>query len=137
MKIRANFTLNMFCPELYEELIVVGSSGRITASEKSSFVDGRVSKATLVLENNAETGEQVFDLTYADLVERSGHHGATFFEHMALIDRLDGKLTDSATPLQGLWALIVASAAQESMISGAPIIIDDYITNLNLEDALK
>lgn len=135
--IRANFTLNMFCPELYEELIVVGSSGRITASEKSSFVDGRVSKATLVLENNAETGEQIFDLTYADLVERSGHHGATFFEHMALIDRLDGKLTDSATPLQGLWALIVASAAQESMISGAPIIIDDYITNLNLEDALK
>ena len=54
-----------------------------------------------------------------------------------MIDRLDGKLTDSATPLQGLWALIVASAAQESMISGAPIIIDDYITNLNLEDALK
>jgi myo-inositol 2-dehydrogenase/D-chiro-inositol 1-dehydrogenase len=135
--IRANFTLNMFCPELYEELIVTGSGGRITASEKSSFVEGRCSKATLVLENDAAVGEQFFDLTYAPLIEGSGHHGATFFEHMALVDRLDGKLTDSATPLQGLWALIVASAAQESILSGAAIIIDDYINNLNLEDALK
>ena len=135
--VRANFTLNMFCPELYEELIVTGSGGRITASEKSSFVEGRCSKATLVLENDAAVGEQFFDLTYAPLIEGSGHHGATFFEHMALVDRLDGKLTDSATPLQGLWALIVASAAQESILSGAAIIIDDYISNLNLEDALK
>ncbi|MFT4886558.1 MAG: putative dehydrogenase [Pseudohongiellaceae bacterium] len=135
--VRANFTLNMFCPELHEELIVTGSCGRITASEKSSFVEGRHSKATLVLENDAAAGEQIFDLTYAPLIEGSGHHGATFFEHMALVDRLDGKLTDSATPLQGLWALIVASAAQESILSGVPIIIDDYISNLNLEDALK
>ena len=135
--VRANFTLNMFCPELYEELIVTGSGGRITASEKSSFVEGRCSKATLVLENDAAVGEQFFDLTYAPLIEGSGHHGATFFEHMALVDRLDDKLTDSATPLQGLWALIVASAAQESILSGAAIIIDDYISNLNLEDALK
>lgn len=135
--VRANFTLNMFCPELHEELIVTGSGGRITASEKSSFVEGRYSKATLVLENDAVVGEQLFDLTYAPLIERSGHHGATFFEHMALVDRLDGKLTDSATALQGLWALIVASAAQESIQSGEPIIIDDYISNLNLEDAIK
>ena len=135
--VRANFTLNMFCPELYEELIVTGSGGRITASEKSSFVEGRYSKATLVLENDAAVGEQFFDLTYAPLIEGSGHHGATFFEHMALVDRLDDKLTDSATPLQGLWALIVASAAQESILSGAAIIIDDYISNLNLEGPLK
>jgi predicted dehydrogenase len=135
--VRANFTLNMFCPELNEELIVTGSGGRITASEKSSFVEGRHSKASLVLENDAAAGEQVFDLTYAPLIEGSGHYGATFFEHMALGDRLDGKLTDSATPLQGLWALIVASAAQESILSGMPTIIDDYIRNLNLEDALK
>lgn len=135
--VRANFTLNMFCPELHEELIVTGNDGRIIASEKSSFVEGRHSKATLVLENDATVGEQLFDLTYAPLIERSGHHGATFFEHMALVDRLDGKLTDSATPLQGLWALIVASAAQESIRSGMPIVIDDYISNLNLEDAIK
>lgn len=135
--VKANFTLNMFCPELYEELIVVGSNGKITAAEKSSFVEGRVSEASLVLENNAGAGAQTFDLTYAPLIERSGHHGATFFEHIALIDKLDGKPSDSATPLQGLWALIVASAAQESIVREVPVNIDDYINELKLEDALK
>lgn len=135
--VRANFTLNMFCPELHEELIITGTGGRITASEKSSFVEGRHSKATLILENDAAAGEQLYDLTYAPLIEGSGHHGATFFEHMALVDRLDGKEGDSATALQGLWALIVASAAQESIRSGEPIVIDDYISKLNLEDAIK
>jgi hypothetical protein len=35
--VRASFTLNMFCQELYEELVVVGERGRLVASEQASF----------------------------------------------------------------------------------------------------
>lgn len=135
--IKANFTLNMFCPELEEELLVVGSGGRLTAKERSSFVEGRHSKATLQVEVDAERGAEDFDLTYAPIIESSGHHGATFFEHLALVERLEGKPTDSATPLQGLWALIVASAAQESMRTGLPVMIEDYITTLKLKETAR
>lgn len=134
--VKANFTLNMFCPELEEELLVVGQKGRLTAREKSSFVEGRNSQATLVLEVDAQAGAEESDLNYAPLIERSGHHGATFFEHVALIENLAGNKTDSATPLQGLWALIVASAAQESIRLGVPILIQDYLTTLNIKEKL-
>lgn len=135
--VKANFTLNMFCPELEEQLVVVGSKGRITASERSSFVEGRNSKATLQVEVDPARGSQDFDLTYAPIIESSGHHGATFFEHLALIDRLEGKPTDSASPIQGLWALIVASAAQESIRTGLPVIIEDYMTALKIMETTR
>ncbi len=132
--IRASFTLNMFCPELYEEIIVTGPKGRVVASEISSFEAGTSSKATVVLENNPKLGAIARDVTYAPLVERSGHHGATFFEHRAFIDRLKGRATDSATPLQGLWSIIVAAAAQESMATGLPIDVSDFLIKSGLED---
>ncbi len=77
------------------------------------------------------------DLSYSDTVDQSGHHGATFFEHVALMDRLDGKDTDAATPLQGLWSIIVASAAQESMDTGRAVAVDDFIAAHELAPLLN
>ena len=45
--VRASFTLNMFCQELYEELVVVGERGRLVASEQASFQPDTPSKAEL------------------------------------------------------------------------------------------
>jgi hypothetical protein len=67
------------------------------------------------------------DVTYAALIEQSGHHGATYYEHIAFMDQLEGKAVDAATPLQGLWSMIVASAAQESMASGQAIEIEQFM----------
>ncbi|GIR71623.1 MAG: hypothetical protein CM15mP74_28740 [Halieaceae bacterium] len=47
---RASFTLNMFCQELYEELVVVGERGRLVASEQASFQPDTPSKAELLVE---------------------------------------------------------------------------------------
>ena len=132
--VRASFTLNMFCPELYEEIIITGPKGRVVASETSSFEPGTSSKATVVLENNPKLGPIVRDVTYAPLVERSGHHGATFFEHIAFIDRIEGRETDCATALQGLWSIIVAAAAQESMATGLPIEVNDFLIKQGIEE---
>lgn len=135
--VNASFTLNMFCPELYEEIIITGPKGRVLASETSSFEPDTVSKATVVLENDSKLGSVVSDVTYAPLIERSGHHGATFFEHLAFIEKLEGKETDSATVLQGLWSIIVAAAAQESIAVRMPIEITEFLTKFGLEDFIE
>ncbi len=135
--VKANFTLNMFCPELYEELVITGPKGRVLAYENSSFEPNTVSKATVVVENDSKTGPLTQDVTYAPQIERSGHHGATFFEHIAFIDKIEGRHTDSATTVQGFWSVIVAAAAQESMATGAVVAIDEFLTTRGLGEFIE
>lgn len=135
--VRASFTLNMFSQELYEELIVSGEKGRIKATESSSFKSGNSSTATLMVEVDGHPAYDPVEVTYPEIIERSGHHGATFFEHIAFADQLDGIDVDSATPLQGLRAMLLASAAQESMRRGAPVEIDAYNVEHGLDKFFK
>ena len=135
--IRANFTLNMFSQELSEEMIVSGSKGRLLATEVSSFKPGTSSRANLRVEIDGHEAWQSKDVTYPELIERSGHQGATFFEHEALADQLENISTDSATPIQGLWAMVVASAAQESMATNSLILFDEFIERNNLQEVLQ
>jgi myo-inositol 2-dehydrogenase/D-chiro-inositol 1-dehydrogenase len=65
-------------------------------------------------------------------IEASGHHGSTFYEHAAFIDELEGKDVKSATAQQGLWAIVVASAAQASMRTGEAIDINAFLTEHDL-----
>lgn len=132
--IRASFTLNMFSQELQEEMIVCGDRGRLIATEHSTFKREESSRAEIRVEVEGHDDYHGRDCTYPAEIERSGHHGATFFEHEAFVDRLEGKATDAATPLQGLWAIIVASAAQSSMTTGQPVEIDDYLAEHNLSE---
>ena len=126
--IRANFTLNMFCPEFEEEMIVVGDKGRLVAREKFYYHQQKPSTGTIDVELGEEGPSKVSVVTYPKLIEESGHHGATFFEHIAFMDQLDGKQVDCATVEQGLWAVIVASAAQQSIATGGPVLIKDFLT---------
>jgi len=134
---RASFTLNMFAQELQEEMIVSGTNGRLLAMEHSTFKRDEPSRATIQIEVEGHDDYHGRDCTYPSVIERSGHHGATFFEHEAFVDRLEGETTDAATPLQGLWAIIVASAAQSSMASGQPVDISDYLAEHNISELLK
>ena len=118
-------------------MIVAGERGRLLASETSSFKSGTASKANLVVEVDGHQAYKGQDVTYPPVIERSGHHGATFFEHEALIDQLEGKQTDCATPLQGLKAIIIASAAQEAIATRRLIDIDEYIERNNLTQSLN
>ena len=78
-------------------------------------------------------------LGYASVIERSGHHGATYFEHAAFLDSLEGKEPiegGAATPLQGLWSMLIASAAQESSKTGNAVEMADYIEANGLASVL-
>ena len=124
---RANFTLNMFCPDFTEEMVVSGTRGRLVAREVFNFHQQQGSKAAVAIEAGELGASRQMDVTYGALIEQSGHHGATYYEHIAFMDQLEGKQVDAATPLQGLWSMIVASAAQESMVSGQSVDIKQFM----------
>ncbi|MFT7288713.1 MAG: myo-inositol 2-dehydrogenase/D-chiro-inositol 1-dehydrogenase [Halieaceae bacterium] len=113
--IRASFALNMFCQELYEELIIGGERGRAVATERASFKSDGPSRSTLQVEVEGHPHYLEQTVAYPRIVEESGHYGATFFAQEAFMDRLEGRAADGATVTEGLWAMIVATAAQESI----------------------
>ena len=85
-----------------------------------------------------ETGvSKSVDLSFPRAIEASGHHGSTYFEHIALMDRLEGKRVDSATPMQGIWAMIVASAAQKSLADALVVDVEAFIATNGLTELLS
>ena len=132
--VRASFTLNMFCQELYEELVVVGEAGRLVASEHASFQPDTASKAELLVEVPDHPAYRGVPVGYPDWIEASGHYGATFFEHIAFNLQLAGQAVDAATPEQALWSLIVASAAQHSMQTGREVDVGAFCEAEGLGD---
>lgn len=134
--VRCTFTLNMFCPDFYEELVICGDEGRLLASERVDLQQLKAPDASISVFLGEQAASRTTKLGYPAAIEQSGHHGATYYEHIAFLDRLQGKAVDSATPIQGLWAMIVASAAQESIASGAAVDIAEYIEQHELTAAL-
>ena len=135
--VRASFTLNMFCPDFAEELIVVGDAGRLKAEEYHDIHRSGSGNASLTIKLGENGLSKTSDLTYPRAIEQSGHHGSTYFEHIAFMDRLEGKEVDSATPRQGMWAMVVASAAQQSLALGKPIDVDRFILDHDLASLLN
>ncbi|MBK52508.1 MAG: oxidoreductase [Gammaproteobacteria bacterium] len=135
--ISASFTLNMFSQELYEELNVTGEQGRLLATEHSSFTPGISSKANVMVEVEGHPAYRGTDITYPAPIEASGHNGATFFEHEAFVDQFENKPHDSANCEQGLWAILVASAAQESAATGQVISVKDFAAEQGLDEVLS
>tara|TARA_B110000046_G_scaffold167806_1_gene185736 strand:+ start:2481 stop:3692 length:1212 start_codon:yes stop_codon:yes gene_type:complete len=132
--VRANFTLNMFCHDFTEELVITGDRGRLVANELFNVHQQQPSKATIALEKGEWGASKQTDVTYAREIEKSGHHGATYYEHVAFVDQLDGKACESATPVQGLWSMIVASAAQHSIKTQQAVDIRAFMLDNNLAD---
>ena len=135
--IRANFTLNMFANEFYEELVITGEKGRLVASEKASADKKRQTKASIMVEVEGHQHYEGSKIGYPPSIEKSGHHGATFFEHEALISQLQQKEVDAATPRQGLMAMLVASAAQRSISENNVVSIAEHAERNGIKEILN
>jgi hypothetical protein len=61
-----------------------------------------------------------------------GHYGSTLFEHRRFIDLLSGAQTDGATCAEGLWAIITAWMAQESIKTGGAVDVRETLSSLEL-----
>ena len=132
--IRANFSLNMFSPDFDEEMIVVGNRGRLVAREKDNYQQQQPAIETLEVELGENGVSKVSEVTYPKAIHESGHCGSTFFEHQAFVDQLEGKQVAGATVEQGFWAVVVASAAQQSIATGEPVRVEDFLKERNLSD---
>ena len=130
--IKANFTLNMFCPDFSEELILCAEKGRIISSEKYSPKNDGYSSSRIQIELGEEGSSRDSMVSYPSEIEKSGHHGATFFEHIELIKKLNGEPSNSATVIEGLWSVVIAGAAQKSIETGSQIDVDHYLEKKKL-----
>ncbi|MEO1421024.1 MAG: Gfo/Idh/MocA family oxidoreductase [Pseudomonadota bacterium] len=131
--IRANFTLNMFCPKFREELVLVGTDGKLTAIEQFDFLSTASAESHVAIEHPEPAASRQIAVGYPAVVEGSGHHGATWFEHLAFYDQLEGKTVDCATAVEGLWSVLVATAAQQSAASGMPVEIAELLNEHQID----
>lgn len=131
--VRANFNLCMFAPMFYEELIICGDEGRLRAWEQQDSRPHQDALSHVEIITDESKPSRHITPSYPVWIENSGHNGATFFEHVYFIDNIEGTPTTTASAREGLWSVIVASAAQESIRTGQVIQIDEYLQSLDVD----
>ena len=131
--VRGQFALNMFSEELYEELVIGGSLGRLHAWENASFKLGKASSAHIKVEVPDHRAYEGLACDYPESIERTGHYGSTLFEHQQFLNALNGQSTDAATASEGLWAIITAWMAQKSIEQGEVIDVRKALVDENCD----
>lgn len=131
--VRASFNLCMFAPMFYEELSICGDEGHLRAWERADFLPESSSGARLEVMKGDDSPSRRMTPHYPAIIEQSGHHGATFFEHVQFVNQIEGKHSTAATATEGLWSIIVAAAAQESIATGTVIDIDAFLAQAGLD----
>jgi predicted dehydrogenase len=130
--LRAGFTLCMFVPGFYEELVVCGDEGRLRSYEEATFLPTNRPSTYLEVMCGEDKPSRIMHPCYLTPIEESGHHGATFYEHIAFVDKIEGKPAQAATVEEGFWSVVVGAAAEESVRTGMPVLVDDFLKQNNV-----
>ena len=130
--VRASFNLCMFAPMFYEELTVCGDDGRLKAWENEDFLPESSSGTYLEVLHGDNKPSRRMKPHYPTIIEKTGHHGATYYEHVAFVDKLNGQPSTAATALEGFWSVVVAAAAQTSIQENAVIDITRFLDSHNV-----
>lgn len=131
--VRANFNLCMFAPLFYEELVLCGDEGYLKAFERQDFLAGSRAETHLEVLRGQNQPSRVSAPRYHSLVEESGHSGGTFIEHVHFVDAIEGNGTSAARADEGFWSVVVGAAAEESIRTGAPVLIDELLRRSGVE----
>jgi predicted dehydrogenase len=125
--VQASFNLCMFAPVYYEEIILVGDLGRLKAHDDGHHLLTGGTDDYLEVKLGAEKPSRICSPSYPLPIRESGHSGATFYEHVNLIDNFEEKPTNTATVEEGFWSVVVGAAAEESVKTGQPVMIDEML----------
>ncbi len=121
-----SFSLCMFAPGSREELVVCGDQGRLVASEEALL--GEQNKNRLELWRGENGASIQSTPTYPSYVARAGHHGSTFYEHVAFADEV-AAVTNAAPNLEdGFWSVVVGAAAQASIERKEAVSIEELLS---------
>ena len=74
-----------------------------------------------------------FDCTFPEAIESGGHYGSTLFEHVRFAKRVQGQQSDGASCAEGLWAIITAWMAQESIRTNTIVDVRETLSRLGLD----
>lgn len=132
--VTAGFDLCMFAPMFYERFTLCGDEGRLSAVNQDDFLKGSPTCSLQVLSNGFEPARTMTP-EYPGAIETFGHDGATYFEHVSFVDGILGKQTNSATPLDGFWSVVVGVAAQESIVTGNPVDVEHMLRETGIDPA--
>ena len=130
--VKGQFTLNMFSEELYEALVVSGDKGTLRAEEEASFKSRRGSVSRIKVEVKDHDAYDGIDCTFPQDIELGGHYGSTLFEHDRFSARVNGTRGDGASCTEGLWAIITAWMAQESIKTGQVVDVRSTLEQLGI-----
>ncbi|KJS22877.1 MAG: oxidoreductase [Clostridiaceae bacterium BRH_c20a] len=129
---RSTFNLCMFSPMFYEEIIICGDEGRLKAYENRDFLTLKRPHNYLEIMCGENKPSRITTPSYPQDIEESGHHGATYYEHIKFIDNIAGTKTDTATVDEGFWSVVVGAAAEESLRTGKVIYINELLKEKNI-----
>lgn len=129
-----NFSLCMFAPMFYEELVLTGDKGRLKTSHSENFSDNQDSKVHFeVTHNEIGLPVRISKPAYHNGIGTSGHNGSTFYEHKYFVDRIEGDKTNTATVEEGFWAVVVGIAAEQSIKKEREINIHDMLREAGVD----
>lgn len=132
--VQASFNLCMFAPVYYEELILVGDEGRLKAYDEMPLYPSEQPKNYLEVSLGVDKPSRFSTPCYPTMISESGHSGATYYEHINLIDNIEGKPTRTATVEEGFWSVVVGAAAEESVKTGQPVLVNDFLKQNGISD---
>ncbi len=130
--IQASFNLCMFAPVYYEEIIIVGDQGRLKAYDDMPLYPSEQPKNYLEVSLGVDKPSRFCTPVYPSQILESGHSGATYYEHVNLIDNIGGKPTQTATVEEGFWSVVVGAAAEESVKTGQPVVINEMLVRYGI-----
>lgn len=125
--VRAGFNLCMFAPMFYEELTVCGDGGHLKAYETSDYLPAQQPSTHLEVLCGEHKPSKIMTPCYPERIQKSGHHGSTYYEHKYFIDSIEGREPATATIDEGFWSIVVGVAAEESIKTGGLVYVDDLL----------
>lgn len=125
--VQAGFHLCMFAPCFQEDLTICGDEGRIRSYIVNNFLPSSGEETRLEVMRGEKRPSRVSNPSYPATVLQSGHNGATYFEHINLINKMEGKESTAATADEGFWSVVVGAAAEESIHTGKIVQINELL----------
>lgn len=123
------FSLSMFVPGAREELVVCGEAGRLHTVEQAQLGSENQNHLEVWAGENGRSRSST--PTYPSYIAKAGHHGATFYEHLAFVEDLTGGKATGPTLADAFWSVVVGAAAQTSIVKHAAIDIADLLPDTN------
>lgn len=112
--VRGTFSLAMFLPMFYEEVVLCGDVGRLRAFENCDFLPGKPLKSGIEIYGGETFPSRMIAPSYPAVIEGSGHNGATFFEHVHFVDAIDSGSATGPSAVEAFWSVVVGVAAEKS-----------------------